>query len=81
MLILFRELFKTLPGKFFGELIGAQYGAYIIHLLIVIGVQAVLQSVEWHPFTKFVSVTLVGAALSFGIAHLMNQNPVIKRII
>jgi hypothetical protein len=81
MLILFRELFKTLPGKFFAELIGAQYGAYLIHLLIVMGVQAVLQNVEWHPFTKFVSVTLVGAALSFGIAHLMNQNPVIKRII
>ena len=81
LLVLFREWFNKPQGKLLSAMAGAAYGAYIIHLLIVMGAQAALHAAPLPPFIKFLLVTLVAAAISFGIAHLARQLPGAKRIL
>ena len=81
LLVLFREWFNKPQGKLLSAMAGASFGAYIIHLLVVMGVQAALQAVALPPFIKFILVTLVAAAISFGIAHLVRQIPGVKKVL
>jgi surface polysaccharide O-acyltransferase-like enzyme len=81
LLVLFREWFNKPQSKLLSAMAGASYGAYIIHLILVIGVQAALHTAPLPPFIKFVLATLVAAAISFGIAHLFRQIPGVKRIL
>jgi hypothetical protein len=60
---------------------GAAYAAYIVHVLVVVGLQYSLASVPLPPFTKFVLVSLVGVPLSFGIGHLLRQLPGAKKVL
>ena len=46
LLILFRERFSKKPGVLMAAMIGAAYVVYIIHLLVVIGLQAGFESVD-----------------------------------
>jgi hypothetical protein len=81
LLVLFRQRLNGAPGKLLAAIVGAAYGAYIIHLLIVLGVQAGLDSVRLAPFVKFIIATIVAAALSFGIAGLAKKLPGLKRVL
>ncbi len=81
LLVLFRERFNGGPGRLLSAVAGAAYAAYIVHVLVVVGVQYSLVSVALPPFAKFVLVTLVGAPLSFGIGHLLRQLPGAKRVL
>lgn len=81
LLTLFREWFNKPQGKLLSAMAGAAYGAYIIHLLIVMGAQAALHVAPLPPFIKFLLVTLVAAAISFGIAHLARQLPGVKKVL
>jgi hypothetical protein len=74
------------PGRIFSAAIGAQYAAYILHVPVVIGVQAALlplgwPRVAWQPLIKFVIVTLAGSALSFGIGYLLKRIPGAERVL
>ena len=68
-------------GKLLSLMAGAAYAAYIIHLLVVIGIQFGLDTVALMPFTKFVLVPLLGTILSFGVGHLIRQLPGAKKIL
>jgi len=68
-------------GKLLSLMAGAAHVTYIIHLLVVIGIQFGLNAIALTPFTKFVLVTLLGTILSFGIGHLMRQLPGAKKIL
>jgi glucan biosynthesis protein C len=81
LLVLFRERLNNPPGKVLAAVVGAQYGAYIVHLLVVLGVQAGLAGIDLAPFLKFLIATLVAAVLSFGIGHLAKKVPGLKRIL
>jgi fucose 4-O-acetylase-like acetyltransferase len=81
LLVFFREWFNKPQGKFLLAMAGASYGAYIIHLLVVMGAQAALHAVNLPPFLKFVVVTLVATAISFGAAHLVRQIPGVKKVL
>ena len=70
LLVLFRETLNTEPGKILSALSGAAFGAYIIHIFIVIGLQAGLASVQLTPLIKFAMVTMASTVLSFGIVYL-----------
>lgn len=70
LLVLFRERLNDRPGKLLSALAKAAFGAYIIHIFIVIGLQAGLAVVSLAPLFKFVLVTMAGTVLSFGIIHL-----------
>lgn len=81
LLVLFREWGNGQQGKLLLPMAGAAYAAYIIHLLVVIGIQFGLDTVTLTPFTKFALVALLGTILSFGIAHLALQLPGAKKIL
>lgn len=81
LLVLFRERFNAQPGRLLIAMAGAAYAAYIVHMLVVLGLQFGLEPAALPPFTKFVLVTLVGAPLSFGIGHALRQLPGAKKIL
>jgi glucan biosynthesis protein C len=81
LLVLFRERLSNPPGRVLTAVVGAQYGAYIIHLLVVLGVQAGLDGIDLAPFLKFLIAALVAAVLSFGIGHLAKKVPGLKKIL
>jgi hypothetical protein len=81
LLTLFREGDNGRLSKLLSLMAGAAYAAYIIHLLVVIGIQFGLDTVALPPLTKFVIVTLLGTILSFGIGHLMRQLPGAKKVL
>jgi surface polysaccharide O-acyltransferase-like enzyme len=81
LLVLFRDRLNKAPGKLLGVIIGAAFGAYIVHLFVVIGVQAGMDAVALAPIIKFLIVTLVAAILSFGFAHLATKAPVLRRFV
>jgi hypothetical protein len=75
LLVLFRERFNAQPGRLLSAMSRAAYAAYIVHVLVVVGIQSGLAPVPLPPFAKFVAVSLAGAALSFGVGHLLRQLP------
>jgi hypothetical protein len=84
--VLYRELLNRRPGKLFSAAIQAQYAAYILHVPVVIGVQALLLSlplplVALQPLVKFGVATLVGSVLSLGIGYLLRRIPGVKRVL
>jgi glucan biosynthesis protein C len=81
LLVLFREWLNRAPGRLLAAIVGAQYGAYIFHLLVVLGVQTGLAAVPLPPFPKFVLATFTAAALSFGLGHLAKQLPGVNKIL
>jgi hypothetical protein len=81
LLVLFRERFNEKSGALIAAMIGAAYTVYIIHLLVVIGLQAGLESVNFGPFIKFVLVTILAIILSFVIGFLIKKIPGAKKIL
>jgi len=57
------------------------YTVYIIHVLVVVGLQFSLVSLAVTPFIKFALVTLFGIILSFVLSHLIKKLPFTKRIL
>jgi hypothetical protein len=81
LLVLFRERLNGAPSRLLVAVVGAAYGAYIIHIPVVLGVQAGLDAVSLAPFVKFIIATIVAALLSFGIAYLTKKLPGLKRVL
>jgi len=81
LLTLYREWINKKAGRLMRAITRAQYGTYIIHLLVVLGVQAGLASFPLPPFGKFVIATIIAAMLSFGISHLLLKIPGLSKII
>jgi glucan biosynthesis protein C len=80
-LALFRERFNAQPGRLLSAMAGAAYAAYIVHVIVVLGIQAGLAPVSLPPFAKFVLVSLAGTTLSFGIGHWLRQLPGAKQVL
>lgn len=81
LLVLFRERFNKTPAMIMVAMIGAAYSVYIIHILVVIGLQAGFESLDMGPFTKFVLVTTLSISLSFIIGILIKKIPRAKKIL
>jgi hypothetical protein len=79
--VLFRQILSRPPNRTFSRLIDSQYGAFIIHILIVLGFQILLAEINLPPFTKFTTVTILGVGFSFGIAHIIRKLPGVKEIL
>ena len=62
-------------------MIGAAYAVYIIHWLVVVGIQIGFDAFDLAPFVKFVLVTILAIALSFSIGHLARKIPGAKKIL
>ena len=63
------------------NLIFAAYGAYIFHVLIVVGIKAGIQSLIFPPILKFLFVFVIGAILSFGISFAFRHVPGATKIL
>jgi fucose 4-O-acetylase-like acetyltransferase len=57
LLTVFRDWINKPAGRMMSAITRAQYGAYIIHILVVIGAQAGLADLPLSPFIKFVIAT------------------------
>jgi len=79
--ILFREYFNCSPSRIVRKLVVAAYGAYIIHVLIVVGVQTGLHDFDLSPLLKFCLVTITGILVSFSLSYLLKLTPGIRKII
>jgi len=57
------------------------YGIYLFHLLIVIGLQALLSGIETDTSIKFLLVTIFGILLSALLTAGLRLNSVLKRVL
>jgi glucans biosynthesis protein C len=72
---------QTVPGPAERTVEGAAYGAYLAHLLVVIGFQVVLLPLPLAPLAKFALVTLAATPVSFGIAAGLRRLPGADRVL
>lgn len=80
LVILFRELFNK-QSKFMSALSDSAYTVYIIHFLVVVGLQFSIVSLAVTPFIKFAQVTLVGIPICFALSYLIKKLPFTRRIL
>jgi hypothetical protein len=57
------------------------YAAHILHLYIVVPIQAALTGPDASAFLKFGVVAVLAVLLSFGAAHLSRRVPCIRRLL
>jgi len=79
--ILFRDYLNLSPSRLVSKIVAAAYGAYIIHVLIVVGLQTGLNDFDLSPLLKFGLVTITGILISFGLSYLLKITPGMRRII
>lgn len=60
---------------------GQAYGAYIVHLLLMIGLQFMVDDVWMGAFGKFVFIGTVTTIESFLLIWLLRKIPGVKKII
>ena len=80
LLWLFRDK-VNMSNKTLSWLSAQSYGAYIVHLPLMIGVQNVFDGVWMGAFGKFVFVGVVTTVLSFALTWLLRLLPGVKRVL
>jgi peptidoglycan/LPS O-acetylase OafA/YrhL len=77
---LFRERFNA-ASPFWQTLGNDAYGAYLVHVPVVVGLQYAIGGMPAGPVPKFLLVTLVGAPLSFLISRYLRKMPAVSRVL
>ena len=77
----FRERFNRPPGGLMRGLTSAAYGAYIVHVLIVVAIQNILRTAPWPPLAKFGLVTLAGIVLAFALSSALRRIPGVTKVL
>ena len=80
LIVLFRERFNG-TNRFLAAMAAASMAAYILHWMMVVGLQTGLEGLEWPGLAKFGLVTVVGVILAFGIGHLSQRIPGLRVIL
>jgi hypothetical protein len=80
LIFLARAAFSR-PNRLVVAMLAGSYAAYILHLGIVIGLQAGIEGVDLPVFVKFGLVAVFGVVLTFGIAHLSRRLPGLRVIL
>lgn len=80
LIVLFRQLIHR-TGPVLLAMVAASYAAYILHLTIVISIQAGMTRLDVPALVKFGIVTVLGVALAFGLAHLSRRVPGLRVIL
>jgi glucans biosynthesis protein C len=75
-----RQIFDR-PKPLLAKMATASYAAYILHLYIVVGLQAAILALELTAAVKFALVAMFGIALSFGVAHLSGKVPGLRVVL
>ncbi len=80
LVVLFRERWNH-QGWLGRWLAANAYTVYIIHVLVVVGLQFGLAAIALPPFIKFVVVTLVGVPLCFFLGHMLRKLGSVARVV
>jgi hypothetical protein len=59
----------------------ASYSAYILHLWIVLALQAGIKAIELPSLVKFIVVAVLGTVLAFGIGYLVGKVPGLRVVL
>ena len=80
LLVLFRDRFNG-PSSWLQMLSANAYGVYLIHLLVILGLQFWVASLAIAPLTKFALVMGVGTPVCFALSALLRRSPWIKYVV
>ncbi len=80
LIVLFREMFHR-PRRLLAAMAAASYAAYIIHIYIIVGLQAGIEGVNLPAVVKFALVAVAGIILAFGIGHLSRKVPGLRVVL
>ncbi|MBD1869619.1 acyltransferase family protein [Oculatella sp. FACHB-28] len=80
ILVLFREYLNK-QGKWEQWLSDNAYVVYLIHVVIVIGLQVGFAPLPIPPLLKFFGVTLIGVPLCFVFSHYLRKLPIASTIL
>ncbi|GAA3340681.1 acyltransferase family protein [Amorphoplanes nipponensis] len=75
-----RELARR-PLRVVSAAAAASYAAYVLHLYILVPLQAAMTGPDASPFVKFGIVAVPAVLLSFGAAHLSRRVPGLRRLL
>ena len=76
---LFRE-FVNATSRFWQWCAAQSYGAYVFHLLLMIGLQNVVDDIWMEAFGKFLFIGVVTTILSFLLTWMVRRIPGVKRV-
>lgn len=57
------------------------YGAFLVHAPVLVGLSVASASLVWHPFVKWLWVSILATVLSFGITFILRLIPTVKRVL
>lgn len=80
VVVAFRELFRR-SSRVLAASAKASYAAYILHVWIVVALQASIAGLALPVLLKFAFVSVSGVALSFGAGYLSRQVPGVRRLL
>ena len=80
LLILFRE-WGDRQGRLLRILSANAYTVYLIHILVILGLQFSFANIDIDPFWKFVCVTSIGVLLCFWLSHSIRKFPWFRMIL
>jgi surface polysaccharide O-acyltransferase-like enzyme len=80
VLVVVRDLVHR-PLRLVSAMAATSYAAYILHMSIVVPIQAAIAEPDVSPFLKFSVVAVLAVLLSFGAAHLSGRVPGIRRLL
>ena len=80
LLWLFRE-YGSWNSKFWQWCAAQAYGAYIVHLLLMIALQYAVDGIWMGAFGKFMFIGVVTTIASFGLTWLLRMIPGVKKVL
>ncbi len=80
MTVVGRQVFQR-SSRMLEAMAAASYAAYILHVTIVIGLQAGLEGVDTSAGIKFGIVASLGIVLAFGAGHLSRHVPGLRAVL
>ncbi|BCT75215.1 hypothetical protein SCMU_10570 [Sinomonas cyclohexanicum] len=80
LVVVLRDAFNR-EGQLIGAMANASYAAYILHVFIVVALQAAILQLAWPAGAKFTAVAVLGLVLCFGAAHLSGKVPGLRLLL
>ncbi|MCP4964263.1 MAG: acyltransferase [bacterium] len=80
MTVIGRQVFQR-SSRMLEAMAAASYAAYMLHVTIVIGLQAGLEEVDLSAGIKFGIVASLGIVLAFGAGHLSRRVPGLRTVL
>jgi fucose 4-O-acetylase-like acetyltransferase len=75
---LFRRRFDH-QGGFGRELGRAAFAAFVVHQIVLVGLVLASHGVTWPPEVEWLTVSVLGVAVSFGVGALVTRIPAVGR--